>query len=70
MYEFWYDYVKTNYGEKAKLCYMDKNSFIVYTKTDGIYIDIYIKTKFVTSYYELEITLPRGKNKKDWINER
>ena len=23
MYEFWYDYVKQKYGEKAKLCYMD-----------------------------------------------
>ena len=22
MYEFWYDYVKPKYGEKAKLCYM------------------------------------------------
>ena len=21
MYEFWYDYVKPKYGEKAKLCY-------------------------------------------------
>ena len=31
MYEFWYDYVKPKYGEKAKLCYMDMDSFIVYT---------------------------------------
>ena len=23
MYEFWYDYVKPEYDEKAKLCYMD-----------------------------------------------
>ena len=23
MYEFWYDYVKPKYGDKAKLCYMD-----------------------------------------------
>ena len=22
-YEFWYDYVKSKYGEYAKLCYMD-----------------------------------------------
>ena len=37
MYEFWYDYVKPKYGEKAKLCYMDRDSFIVYIKTDYIY---------------------------------
>ena len=23
MYEFWYDYVKPKYYEKAKMCYMD-----------------------------------------------
>ena len=28
-YEFWYDYVKPEYGENAKLCYMDTDSFIV-----------------------------------------
>ena len=28
-YEFWYDYVKSEYGDKAKLCYMDTDSFIV-----------------------------------------
>ena len=32
MHEFWYDYVKPKY-EKAKLCYMDTDSFIVYIKT-------------------------------------
>ena len=29
MYEFWYDYVKPKYGENAKLCYIDTDSFIV-----------------------------------------
>ena len=32
MYEFWYGYVKPKYVEKAKLCYMDTDSFIVYNK--------------------------------------
>ena len=40
MYEFRYDYVKPKYGKKAKLCYMDTDSFIVYIKTDDIYKDI------------------------------
>ena len=26
MYEFWYDYIKTKYGGKSKLCYMDRVS--------------------------------------------
>ena len=40
MYEFWCDYVKPKYGKKAKLCYMDTDSFIVCIKTDDIYKDI------------------------------
>ena len=36
MNEFWYAYVKPRYGEKAKLCYIDTDSFIVYIKTDDI----------------------------------
>ena len=40
MYEFWYDFVKPKYGEKAKLYYMDTESFILYIKTDDIYKDI------------------------------
>ena len=41
IYEFWYDYVKNpKYGKKAKLCYMDTDSFILYIKTDDIYKDI------------------------------
>ena len=31
LYEFWYDYVKQKYIKKAKLCYMDTDSFIVYS---------------------------------------
>ena len=34
MYEFWYDYVKEKNGKKVKLCYMDKDSFVVYLKTN------------------------------------
>ena len=32
MYEFWCDYVKPKYDEKAKLYFMDTDSFIVYKK--------------------------------------
>ena len=73
MYEFWYDYVKPNYGEKVKLQYTDTNTFIVYIKTHDIYKDIaeYVETRFDTSTYELNRPLPKGKNKKniDLIND-
>ena len=29
MYEFWYDYLKPEYKDKAKLCYMDIDSFAI-----------------------------------------
>ena len=32
IYQFCYDYVKSKYGKKAKLCYMDTDLFIVYIK--------------------------------------
>ena len=43
MYEYWYDYVKPKYREKANICYMDTDSFIVCVKLDGT-IDKFQKT--------------------------
>ena len=56
MQEFWHDYIKPKYGEKAKLCYMDTDSFIRYINTDDIYKDIAedVETRFDTSNYELD----------------
>ena len=34
MYEFWHDYMKPKYGNKAKLCYMDTDSFVMNIKTN------------------------------------
>ena len=30
IYEFWYDYIKPKYGDRAKLCYTDINSFVIH----------------------------------------
>ena len=48
--------MKPKYGGKAKLCYMDLDSFIVYIKTDDICKDFAedVKTKLDTSNYELD----------------
>ena len=66
MFEFCYDCVKRKYGEAAKLCYMDTDSFIVYIKTDDIYKDIAedVEIRFDTSIDELDRSVPKGKNKK------
>ena len=34
MYEFWYDYIKPKYQDRAKLCYMDTDGFITHIKTE------------------------------------
>ena len=49
--KFWHYYVKQRYNEKAKLCYMDINSFIVYIKADYIFEDIVgdVEIRFDTS---------------------
>ena len=66
MCEFWYDYVKQSYCEKAKLCCIDRDSFIIYIKTGDIYKDIAedVESIFDTSNYELDRPLPKRKNKK------
>ena len=68
--EFWYDYVKPKYVEKAKLCYMDRDSFIVYIKADDILKDMAEdgETRFDTLNFELECNstdrpLSKEKNK-------
>ena len=47
MHEFWCDYVKPKCGEKPKLCYMDTNIFMFYTKTEDIYIDNDVKRDLI-----------------------
>ena len=37
MYEFWYDYIKPKYGDRAKLCYTDTDSFVIDIKTKDFF---------------------------------
>ena len=66
MYEFWYDYMKPKYGNNVKLCYMDTDSFVINIKTEDFYKDIanHVEKRFDTSNYEVNRSLPTGKNKK------
>ena len=65
MCEFWYNHVKWKYSKKSKLCYMDKNSFIVHLKTEKVFKDIEkdVWKRFDTSSYELESRLSKEKSK-------
>ena len=68
MYEFWYDYIKPKYKEKAKLCYMDTDSFVIHIFTEDFFEDISndIERWFDTSNYDKNDKRPRqiGINKK------
>ena len=68
MYEFWYDYVKPKYKDKAKLCYMDTDSFVINIFTEDFFEDINndVERWFDTSNYDKndKRPLPIGNNKK------
>ena len=68
MYEFCYDYIKPKYGYKARLCYMDTDSFVMNIKTEDFYKDIAddVERWFDTSNYDKKDKrpLPICKNKK------
>ena len=68
MYEFWYNYIIPKYGDRAKLCYTDTDSFIIYIKTEDFFEDISndVERWFDTSNYNEndKRPLPIGKNKK------
>ena len=68
MYEFWYDYISPKNGDRAKLCYADTDSFIIYIKTEDFFEDICndVERLFNTSNYDKndEKPLSMVKNKK------
>ena len=68
MSEFSYDYIKPKYGDRAKLCYTDTDSFIINIKTENFFEDISknVQKWFDTSNYDKndKRPIPIGKNKK------
>ena len=68
MYEFWYDYIKPKYSDKARLGYMDRDSFFMHIKREDFYKDIAcdVERWFDTSNYDEndKRPLPIGENKK------
>ena len=37
MYGFWYIYIKQEYGDRAKLCYTDTDSFVIHDVNQDIF---------------------------------
>ena len=68
MYEFWCDYITPKCEDKAKLCYTDIDSFVIYIKTEDFFEDISngIEKWFHTSNQDKNDKRPLllGKNKK------
>ena len=66
IYEYWYDYLKSNFDYNVKLCYMDTDSFIVHVKTKDADADLLkdVEKRPDTLNYEVNRLLPIGINKK------
>ena len=68
MYEFWYEYVKQKYKDKANLCYMDTDNFVINIFTEEFFEDINndMERWLDTSNYDKNDNrpLPMGMNKK------
>ena len=68
LYEFWYDYIKPKYKDKATLCYMDTDSFVINIFTEDFFEDISNDAErwFDTSNYHKndKRPLPMNMNKK------
>ena len=71
MYEIWYDYIKPKYQQsctknRAKLCYMDTDNFVIHIITEDFYKDIAndFEKWFDTSNYDKDDKrpVPIGKN--------
>ena len=68
MYKFWCDYIKRKYENRAKLCYTDTDSLIIYIITEDVFADISddVERWFDTSNYDEndKRPLPIGENKR------
>ena len=68
MYEFQYDYLKPKYNDKAKLCYLDTDSFVIHIFTEHFSEDINndVERWFDTSNFDQNDKRPLqiGVNKK------
>ena len=76
MYKFWYDYIKSKYGGRARICYTVTESFVVHIITEDFYNDIAndVEKWFDTSNYDENNDRPlligKSKNVVFWIRRK
>ena len=60
MYAFWFIYIKPKYQDRAKLCYMVTDSFVIHVKTEDFYEEIAndVEKWFDTSNYSKDDNRP------------
>ena len=74
MYKFWYDYIKPKYGDRAKLYYLDTDSFIIHIFTENFFEDIAddVERWFHTSNYDENdkrpLSIDENKRAIDFLN--
>ena len=68
MYKFWYGYIKPKYGDSAKLCFTDTDSFLIHIIAEDLFKDIApdVDMRLDTSNYDENDKRPLSivKNKK------
>ena len=66
--EFWHDYVRPKYRDRAKICYTDTDGFVIYIITEDFFEDIADDVRIMfdkSNFHENDKRpLPIGKNKK------
>ena len=71
VYKFWYDYIKPNYEDRAKLWYTDTDIFIINVITEDFFVNISdVARWFDTSNNDDEIDkipLTIVKKKSNWV---
>ena len=58
MYKFWYGYIKLRYENRAYLCYMDTDSFVIFIETEEFCKDI---TDDVEKWFDISNYNENGK---------
>ena len=64
MYEFWYDYVKPKYNDKANLWYMDTDRFVINIFTEYFFEDI---SNDIERWFDTSNMMRMTKDHSQWV---